>query len=220
MSGTSTPAAGPRRVRWTRLRIVVAALAVAALAVVVLDTKVVRAGSDTAAAAADAFDPKSFAQEQFPKVKSLIEQKAVDAATLATALEEGKDAATAQYAETSTGQPVFSVRFTGEVGEIEDGMAPVDVADLPEDLTVRVRTGPVINGTDVRDATGTVTFSQFTNQIEYQNAGAALNDVVRSQVLAKASATELTGEQVTVVGAFTLINPDGWLVTPVSLAVS
>ena len=51
-------------------------------------------------------------------------------------------------------------------------------------IRVRVQTGPAINGTDVRDATGTVEFGQFKNQIEYQDAGSALNDQVKAQVLA------------------------------------
>ena len=84
---------------------------------------------------------------------------------------------------------------------------------------MRVQTGPAINGTDLRDATGTIEFGQFTNQIEYQNAGAALNDAMKEQVLADVETAELTGRTISVTGVFKLINPKSWLVTPVALEV-
>ena len=43
-----------------------------------------------------------------------------------------------------------------------------------------MQTGPAINGTDLRDAPGEIKFGQFTNQIEYQNAGAALNNAMKT----------------------------------------
>jgi predicted lipoprotein len=82
-----------------------------------------------------------------------------------------------------------------------------------------VQTGPAINGTDLRDATGTITFEQFTNQIDYQNAGSALNKEMKAQVLSKIDNGNLTGKTLSVVGVFQLINPNSWLVTPVRLDV-
>ena len=49
---------------------------------------------------------------------------------------------------------------------------------------IRVQTGPAINGTDLRDATGEVKFGDFKNQIEYQNAGSAINNAMKEAVLA------------------------------------
>ncbi len=82
-----------------------------------------------------------------------------------------------------------------------------------------MQTGPAINGTDLRDATGDIEFGQFTNQIEYQNAGAAINDEMKEQVLSGIDTGDLSGETVDVTGVFKLINPNNWLVTPVSLSV-
>jgi predicted lipoprotein len=93
------------------------------------------------------------------------------------------------------------------------------VAGVPSDLLIRVQTGPAINGTDLRDATGTISFGQFSNQIAYQNAGSALNDKLKQQVLSKIGTASLTGKTISVVGAFQLINPKGWLVTPATLSV-
>ena len=82
-----------------------------------------------------------------------------------------------------------------------------------------MQTGPAINGTELRDAPGTIEFGQFTNQIEYQNAGAALNDEMKKQVLAGVNTANLNGKTITVTGAFRLINPKSWLVTPVRMSV-
>jgi ABC-type branched-subunit amino acid transport system ATPase component len=57
-----------------------------------------------------------------------------------------------------------------------------------------VQTGPAINGTDLRDATGTIEFGQFTNQIEYQDAGSAINNEMKKAVLAGLDPSALTGK--------------------------
>src|SRR5699024_3983949 len=107
----------------------------------------------------------------------------------------------------------------GTVGEGEGGIYEVTVPDMPEEITERIQTGPAINGTELRDATGAYDFGQFTNQIEYQDAGTALNEEMKKQVIDPIDVENLSGETVTVTGAFTAINPEGWLVTPVSLEV-
>ena len=90
---------------------------------------------------------------------------------------------------------------------------------MPASLHVSVQTGPAISGTDLRDATGTISFGQFTNQIEYQNAGSALNKAMKKQVLSKLDAAGLTGKTISVTGVFQLTDPGNWLVTPVRLDV-
>ena len=47
-----------------------------------------------------------------------------------------------------------SVKFTGVVGKGKAGIYPVEVAGMPTRLQIRMQTGPAINGTDLRDATG------------------------------------------------------------------
>jgi predicted lipoprotein len=84
-------------------------------------------------------------------------------------------------------------------------------------VIVRLQTGPFISGTDLRDATGTIAFSQFANQIEYQNAGSALNKQMKKDVLSKVDTANLTGKRISVVGVFLLTDANSWLVTPVKL---
>lgn len=199
-------------------RFVLPAVALAVLAAAALDTRVVRIGSQqdarTEAFAADAYGKKTFATLQ-----AAIEAAAVDAPVLAAAIAEDKAAAGEKFGKPGSVGPIFPVKFSGVAGELRSGLVTVAVPGLPEGLQVRVQTGPAINGTDVRDATGTVSFGQFTNQIEYQDAGAALNNEVKTQVLAGIAQDKLSGRPVEIVGVFQLINPTGWLVTPVRMAV-
>ncbi len=184
-----------------------------------LSTKVVDSGS-SAAAGAQSFNPATWGKENFPKVQAGIEKRAVDASTLAAAVAKDPTAAGKKYGVNAGTGPEVSIKFTGVVGKGDSGIYPVKVSGLPKSLLVRVQTGPAINGTDLRDAPGTIAFGDFTNQIDYQNAAAALNDQLKKQVLSKVDVAHLTGKKITVIGAFQLINPDAWLVTPAKLSVA
>lgn len=202
----------------SRRGVLLAAAGLVLIGAMAWSTKVVVIGSEQDARA-DVFSPEAFGAAEFPGIQASIEARAVDAATLAAAIAADKAAAGAEYGVPAGVGPVLPVRFEGVVGEGKAGVYAVAVEGLPEELLVRVQTGPAINGTDVRDATGEIAFGQFTNQIEYQNAGSALNNEVKAQVLAGVDNTALPGRTVAVTGVFTLVNPKSWLVTPVRLEV-
>ena len=62
-------------------------------------------------------------------------------------------------------------------------------ADLtPGETKIRVQTGPAINGTDLRDATGEIRLGDFKNQVECQHAGAAINDAMKAAASSAAAA--------------------------------
>jgi predicted lipoprotein len=213
-------AAAPMRPRSkSGLRLVIgSAAALVLIAAMALDTKVVRIGSP-ADAQPNVFSPEAFGASEFPKIQAAVEARAVGADKLAAAIAADKDAAGKQYGVPGSLGPEFSVKFTGVAGTGKSGVYAVTVPDVPDAVLIRVQTGPAINGTDLRDATGTITFGQFTNQIEYQNAGSALNKEMKKQVLSKIDNSNLTGKVLSVVGVFQLINPKAWLVTPVKLDV-
>lgn len=165
------------------------------------------------------FDAATFGAENFSTVQEGIIDRAVDIETLSAAIAADPDAAAEEYATKSSGGPVYSVTFSGVVGEGQSGIYPVTVEGAPEGLLIRVQTGPAINGTELRDATGDIAFGQFKNQIDYQNAASALNEELKTEVLADVDTAALTGKTIKVTGAFTLVNPAGWLVTPVELDV-
>ncbi|MGF3056851.1 DUF2291 family protein [Microbacterium sp. YY-01] len=195
------------------------AVAVIVLLFLVLGTKVV-SNDDPLAQGAGVFDPETFGADNFPAIQEQVQEQAQAVDVLAPAIAADAAAAAEEYAVDSSGGPVFSVTFTGVFGEGASGIYPVDIDGITgDDLLIRVQTGPAINGTELRDATGQLDFGQFTNQIEYQNAAAALNEELKKSVLADIDTASLEGKTVTVTGAFTLINPAAWLVTPVAVNV-
>jgi predicted lipoprotein len=198
---------------------IAAVLVVILIVAMALSTKVVKIGSagDTQV---KAFDPAAYGEAQFPKTQAAIEGRAVSADTLASAIAKDQDAAGKQYGVAGGGiGPEILVKFDGVAGSEDAGIYTVKVPNVPDSVIIRVQTGPAINGTDLRDATGTISFEQFTNQIDYQNAGYAINTAMKKAVLSKVDTAKLTGKTISVVGVFQLINPNGWLVTPVKLDV-
>jgi predicted lipoprotein len=214
----TAPEIAPPAPRSGRRRLVVAGLAALLVAGIALDTTVVRIGSEQDQAAAG-FSPASFGAENFPGIRDSIASRAVDAAELSQAIAADKAAATAAHGIAAGVGAVFPVKFTGTVGEGKSGIYGIDVPGMAGETKIRLQTGPAINGTDLRDSTGAIRFGDFKNQIEYQNAGAAINTAMKEAVLAGVDTTALTGRTVTVTGAFTLVNPKNWLVTPVEIAV-
>jgi predicted lipoprotein len=208
----------PARPRASRRRLILAGVAILVLAGIAFDTKVVRIGSEQDAAEAG-FNPESFGEKSFPTVKDSITSRAVDAAALSQAIAADKAAAAKQYGVAAGIGSVFPVKFTGVVGEGKSGIYNVAVDGLAGDTKIRLQTGQAINGTDLRDASGEIKFGQFKNQIEFQNAGAAINTAMKKAVLANVDAANLSGKTVSVTGAFTLVNPKNWLVTPVEISV-
>ncbi len=200
--------------------VLVAGAAVVLLAAMALDTKVVRNGAP-GAAQPGVFSAARYGETEFPKVREAIIAKAVDATTLAEAIKKDPDAAQKQYAVVTDGAAEYAVRFTGVAGKKDDdsGTVPFTIDGLGDTPKISVQTGPAIMGTDLRDATGKIQFGQFSNQIDYQNAGAALNTAMKKAVLAKIGDADLAGKTVTVVGAFQLSDPTAWTVTPVEMDV-
>jgi predicted lipoprotein len=201
------------------VRLTIAAVAaLVLLAAMALDTKVVKIGS-ASDVQPGTFSAPEFGKSEFPKVQSAVEKRAVDAATLAAAIAKDRVAAGKEFGVDANAGPEMPVKFTGVAGKQDFGVYDIKVDGVPSSLVIRLQTGPAVMGTDLRDATGTVNFGQFTNQIEYQNAGSALNKELKKQVLSKVDTGNLTGKTVSVVGVFQLTNPDNWLVTPVRLEV-
>ncbi|GAB5096468.1 DUF2291 domain-containing protein [Caballeronia sp. HLA56] len=211
-----TPSIKHQGKRGMRVVIGIVLLAILLIAMA-MSTKIVKIGSGADTQTKE-FEPEAYGKKQFPKTQAAIEKRAVDAATLAAAIAKDQDAAGKQYGIAGGGiGPEMSVKFSGVAGKEDSGVYEVKVPGLPDSLVIRVQTGPAINGTDLRDATGDISFGQFTNQIDYQNAGYAINTEMKKQVLSKVDTAKLTGKTVDVVGVFQLINPNGWLVTPVKL---
>jgi len=196
--------------------IVGVAFVVAVVGAIALDTTVVKIGSENDVRQ-QVFSPETFGAEQFPKILANVQERAVPAADLAAAIAADKKAAAEKYGTATSTGPVIPVTLTGTFGARKSNTNELKVDGLPPETVVRVQTGPAVNGTDLRDATGTIEFGQFTNQIQYQDAGSAINNEMKKAVFAGLDPDALDGKQATVVGVFKLINPKNWLVTPVKV---
>ncbi|WP_237477138.1 DUF2291 family protein [Lichenibacterium dinghuense] len=214
---TLTPAA-PRRDKARTRAAVAGAVAAALVLAMALDTKWVKSGG-AADVAPGTFSPLAYGQKTFPIVQKAILGRAVPAPALAAAIAKDPAAAAKQYGVPSGVGVEYPVSFTGTLGDGDFGNYDVHVDGMPDTPKVALQTGPAIMGTDLRDATGTIEFGQFTNQIDYQNAGSALNKEMKKQVLSRLDTSDLKGKTVSVVGVFQLTDPAKWLVTPVSLEV-
>lgn len=214
-----SPAPAPKAPAPSRRGLILGVAAGVLLAgAIAFDTTVVPIGSE-ADVRAQGFSPDSYGQTEFPRIQAFVQEKAVDAATLAPEVLADKDAAAQKYGTASSTGAIMFVALTGVAGEPKAGVYPLTVAGVPEDITVRVQTGPAINGTDLRDAPGDIAFGSFKNQIEYQDAGSGINRAMKAAVLDGIDTANLTGKTVSVTGAFRLINPKNWMITPVEVAV-
>ena len=216
MAATGTVSPGTAKA--TRRKALIALAGVVLIGAIAFDTKVVSIGGDEDLRQ-QAFNPDRFGEENFARVRDHVAGKAPEAAQLATELAADKNAAIAAYGTMAGAFPVMPVTFEGTVGEGKSGIFEVAVDGLPEGTSIRVQTGPAINGTELRDIPGDIEFGAFKNQIEYQNAGAGLNRAMAAQGLDGLDRDTLTGKTVRVTGAFTMINPKNWLVTPVAFEV-
>ncbi|WP_418592385.1 DUF2291 family protein [Ponticoccus sp. (in: a-proteobacteria)] len=216
MAMTGTTAA---RSKVSRRSLILGGGAALVLVAIALDTTVVHVGSEQDLRQ-QAFDPDRFGAAEFPRIREAIVERAAEAPALVTKLAADKAGAVADHGIQAGAFPVMAVTFTGTLGEGKSGIFAVTVPDLPDGQTIRVQTGPAINGTELRDFPGDIVFGAFTNQIEFQDAGAGLNRAMSAEVLSDLDRETLTGKTVTVTGAFTMINPKSWLVTPVRLEVA
>lgn len=214
----STPSFPRAPIRKSRSTLIAAGLGVLVLAGIALDTTVVHIGSENDVRQ-KAFSPDSFGATEFPRIQAVVTERAVDAATLGPAVLADKAAAGKKYGTAATTGVIMPVKFTGVAGESKSGIYALTIDGLPASIKVRVQTGPAINGTDLRDAPGDIAFGKFKNQIEYQNAGAAINREMKKQVLDGIGTANLTGKTLEITGAFRLVNPENWLVTPVKVTV-
>jgi predicted lipoprotein len=75
---------------------------------------------------------------------------------------------------------------------------------LPGDgkADAEIQIGPVLRGTSLRDAMGFIEFGQFVNQLEFANVGNELNARVSRQVLPRARALAVTGNNIEFAGTF------------------
>lgn len=204
--------------KMTMQKLIVIVFIAVVVGLMIFNTKIVVIGSEHDVKEQQ-FSPQAFGAQQFPKIQAFVTDHAVDALELSTALAADKENAVVKYGTKTSMGTLFSVKFTGIVLDRKGNMNSIAIAGFPEDIKVRVQTGPALNGTDLRDVNGKISFSDFKNQIEYQNAGSAINNEAKTQILSRIDPNNLNGKSIEVVGVFKAINPKNWLVIPVRLNI-
>lgn len=154
------------------------------------------------------FDPNSYADANWSsKVVPTIMKKAVDLDTVLSALQKNSDAAQKQYAtQSSDGFYNFIVKGKAKVTAINtssrNGTLSLELPTYKGQSTILLQIGPVMLGTALRGSVGFISYSQFTNQVQYAQVADALN-AHAAQDLKGIDFASLKGKTITFYGAFT-----------------
>lgn len=165
-------------------------------------------------------DSAAFADENYQKtIVPYILDNSYPLAELDPEIIADPNVAGAKYGKRDGNNAAYSVatKFTAIGGELKGDLLVLEVEGVTTPVFLQV--GPALNGTALRDVTGLVKFTDFENQLAYQDIGTKLNDKVRDNVLSGIDKTTLTGKQLDIIGAFSLFNPKQYIVIPISLKV-
>ena len=97
----------------------------------------------------------------------------------------------------------FLVKGKGEVTAINDNALAVSLKSDTSQQTITIETEYVF-GNEVRDATGLIDISEFSNTMDFNNVSAELNKIIREKVLPSFKSTVKKGNTIEFVGAIEL----------------
>jgi predicted lipoprotein len=158
------------------------------------------------------------------KVLPTLEEKAQDIAKILPEIRADPETAGQKYGRREATNPYnYMVKGTGKVTEIhtesQAGTAIVEIPGLNEKIALQI--GPVVRGTALRDATGIVSFNQFSNQLDYADVSKDMNQRALKTAFASIAPASLAGKTVTFFGALTF-DPHSKslpLITPVKITL-
>jgi predicted lipoprotein len=129
------------------------------------------------------------------------------------------------YREKTEGSPWnFRAKGSGVIAEVNTASrastVSVDLAPPDGAVELVIQIGPVIKDTGIRDALEFISFTDFTNQLEFARLSNAFNKKVNAAVLSGLDRENLKGRHVSFHGVFTqLQDSDLVRITPVELEV-
>jgi predicted lipoprotein len=217
-------AAGQKR-NWTRI-VIAAVIVLVAIWFVLKPPFVVRPlpGHESNSAGSQPAQSKAaqFVDGFWSKLVPLFEEKAQDIAKVLPEIRADSNAAGEKYGRREATNPYnYMVKGTGKVTEINTtsaaGTAIVEIPGLDEKVALQI--GPVVRGTALRDATGLVSFNEFSNQLDYADVSKEMNARALKTAFAAVPAASLPGKSVTFYGAFTFDphSKSPVLITPVKI---
>lgn len=157
-----------------------------------------------------AFDPKAQVADIWTaKVLPALQARAGEFNALRTAMKVNLDAAGAQHGHRERGEGAawnFATTLKGRIvgGDATLSAAKVDVdTDGDGKADAQLQIGPIIRGTALRDALPFISFTAYTNQVEFAQVANAFNDHAAAQALQGLPRDKLMGRAVEVLGVFT-----------------
>jgi predicted lipoprotein len=200
--------------------LVPAVLGVVLLVLVVLNTKFVSA-EEYARLNPPPFSAEAYARRTFPKVAKLVSRQATDITKLAPAVESDLSAAGQKYGhDLGSGQWSFAVKARGKVKSVDQAFILLDVPDVPKGTEVRIPLGAALNGTPIRDCTGSIKFGDFASQTDYQSVANQFKLVMQREILRPVDKGGLKGKQVSVEGGWNTGGPPkSFIIQPTRIEV-
>lgn len=196
----------------------------------VIESKGARSTGSAAAGSANLNPDKYVASIWSSKILPAVEKDAIDLPTLLTDLKRDPASAAKRYGHYAIagGPPSFLVKGSGHVVSV-DTLSLVSTAGIAfgsqKKPSVLVQIGPVLSGTDIRDALPFINFNQFVNQVQYGEVAISINARVTNTVLTNLDVAKLKGKHVVFSGAYTTPDPNAPsaptlpTITPVTLEV-
>lgn len=183
-------------------------------------------GGTSAAAGSTNLDPNKYVEAIWSsKLLPTVKSTAVDLTTLLPELRTNPAATIKRfgnYASTG-GSPAFLVKGSGRVVSVDTtslvSKAGIALGSRPK-ADVFMQIGPILTGTDVRDALKFINFNQFVNQVSYEEVSISINTRIRERVLSRLAPGTLKGKKIAFSGAFTFVPGAPVLVTPVTVELS
>jgi predicted lipoprotein len=152
-----------------------------------------------------------------------VRSDAVELQELLPALDDDREGASERFGNLQGSNYSFLVKGRGQVLEVDTssraGLMHVDLEPTDGAREVTLAIGPVIRGTALRSALPFISFNDFVNQIEYAQVSNQLNARVVDDILDAIEPAELVGETIEFYGAFTLVDLDEVVITPVEIEV-
>lgn len=190
-----------------------------------------QAGAGTSPAANSfenkAFDPKAQVSDIWAsKVLPTLKGKAGSFPDLQAAMQANLDEAGAKYGHRERGEGAPWNFATTLKGRIVEANTESSAAKLGVDVNgdgkadVEVQIGPVLRGTAIRDSLPFISFTNYTNQVEFAQLANAFNDEAFKTALKDLPRATLKGRNVELLGAFTSGDATATpVITPVQLTL-
>jgi predicted lipoprotein len=186
----------------------------------------IRSPGQSAVTSSGNFDPADYVRKHWAtEIMPTVHNKAVSLSALLAGLKSDPAGTARRYGHTAElgGQPTFLVKGAARVVSVNTANIPAQasIALGPgRKVDAELQLGPILTGTDVRDAMRFISFNQFSDQVTYAELATAINRRIEQTALDRIDNGKLTGRTVSFYGAFTYTPGMTPLVTPVTLELA